>query len=391
MKGYTISMLTLATAAALANIYTAAAIDFEGPVAPLPLAPQANEANDGVFRLFGSEPNVAVTPGSLPNVQCQGSDAECAQSDGSSSKVRVAASAAVSRSSPNIQCQGDDAECAQSNGNKVRVANTVPLVDRARDTRGLGASLAAIIDRIVGQSSFSNEDADEDTADPRYNIIVQNTPIIEMIYNYMSPAADDDDSAPEAAATAASEDNDDVSAEGYASSMLLVPTRTVTVTVTVAAASYDGILDASDSIAEETALDPTSSAEPAAIGFSAELADIGSSIEPADIGSSIEPADIGSSAELADIGSFAEPEESLASIEDTDHRNFQKAGVIAPQLKSSNEFDYASWSSRVDAAAHKLASNVGGIVAGVLTQFPPAAIPTVATENTEAARVFRFF
>ncbi|KAJ1892859.1 hypothetical protein LPJ81_005474, partial [Coemansia sp. IMI 209127] len=241
-------------------------------------------------------------------------------------------------------------------------------------------------------SSSSEPSSEEEDEDPRYNIIVQNTPIIEMIYNYMSPADVVESSAEAAVAATAevSENADDISANAYPSSMLLVPPRTVTVTVTVAAATtpeeavassadVSGALDSAGG--EGTSFDLGSSAERESLS---EIADIESS-------------DFDSFVESEDESPVEEDSSSSESVGDTataGFRNIEKAGIVAePEEERVSEFDYASWSSRIDAAAHKLAGNVGGMIAGMITQLPVAADATQAVdvEGIETTRVFRFF
>ncbi|KAJ2856479.1 hypothetical protein GGI22_003805, partial [Coemansia erecta] len=238
----------------------------------------------------------------------------------------------------------------------------------------------------------SSEEEDEN---PRYNIIVQNTPIIEMIYNYMSPAdaIEPFTEAAVAMTAEASENADDISANAYPSSMLLVPPRTVTVTVTVAATTTPED-DAASSADISGELD---SADEEGVSF-----DLGS---PAELESSSETADI----ESSDFSSFTGLEnESLVegdsssgssssrSVGDTatGFRNIEKAGIASqPEEERVSEFDYASWSSRIDAAAHKLAGNVGGMIAGMITHVPVAidATQAVDVKGIETTRVFRFF
>ncbi|KAJ2500707.1 hypothetical protein GGI11_007853, partial [Coemansia sp. RSA 2049] len=165
MRGYTVSILALVTAT-LANGYTIVGNDSEAPLASVSIDPLA-------------ENEVGTT---LPDAQCQGDDAECAQY-GNSNKIRVAAAAATTSS--------------------VAAADSAlpPLIESRKDTENLGAGLASIVNRIIGLATSSergeyadetNDDDDDNdelvaaaAAAGPYHIVVQNTPIIEMIYNYM--------------------------------------------------------------------------------------------------------------------------------------------------------------------------------------------------------------
>ncbi|KAJ2657938.1 hypothetical protein IWW48_004268 [Coemansia sp. RSA 1200] len=441
MRGYTVSILALVTAT-LANGYTIVGNDFEAPLASVSLDPQA-------------ENKIGTT---LPDAQCQGDDAECAQY-GNSNKIRVATAAETAAS-----LTADSA--------------LPPLIESRKDTENLGAGLASIVNRIIGLATSSergeyvneaNDDDDDDAvvaaaaAAGPYHIVVQNTPIIEMIYNYMGPASEESEEATESDSPLSSiEESDDVSAEEYVSSMLLVPPRTVTVTVTVAASAAEaaegniagaisatgvasdaansvdvdvdeveetdsaggpsaGILSAPGLSGDLEEVDPlvdseeaNSSAEFAGeedlpdkpaeeLGPSANkpfeassfigLADLGTpTMELDDIaGPSVDLASVGSSAD-ADLASSAEPNEMVSPVEMGDmvisispaksassdntagQAGFQKAGeaVVLPH-EGNSAFDYASWTKRVDAAAHKLASNVGRVVIGFLNEKPSAA------------------
>ncbi|KAJ2555491.1 hypothetical protein EV175_002251 [Coemansia sp. RSA 1933] len=209
-----------------------------------------------------------------------------------------------------------------------------------------------------------------------------------MIYNYMSPIDSAVESSAETVAT--SEDiNDNVSDSEYVSSRILVPARTVTVTVTVAATPEEFSESLEANFGSLGSVD-----EGSAIGI-VESADIESSSLAA-IESSA-PADVESTAEPSGFASFVEPAESLVDEGSTivpGLRNIGKAGVVAAQPEdnddSIDDFDYASWSSRIDAAAHKLASNVGGMIVEMITQVPAsaAATQTADAENIEPTHVF---
>ncbi|KAJ2512389.1 hypothetical protein H4217_006916 [Coemansia sp. RSA 1939] len=446
MRGYTVSILALVTAT-LANGYTIVGNDSEAPLASVSIDPLA-------------ENEVGTT---LPDAQCQGDDAECAQY-GNSNKIRVAAAAATTSS--------------------VAAADSAlpPLIESRKDTENLGAGLASIVNRIIGLATSSergeyadetNDDDDDNdelvaaaAAAGPYHIVVQNTPIIEMIYNYMGPAPEESEEATESDSPLASiEESDDVSAEEYVSSMLLVPPRIVTVTVTVAASAaapeeegnIAGAISATD-IASDAAnsvdvdvdeLEETDSAggpsaeilsvpglsgdlegidslvdseeASSSAGFAGEeeeelsdrpaeelgssankpfeassfigLADLGTpTMELDDIaGPSVDPASDESSAD-ADLASSAEPDEMVSPVEMGDmvisilpaesvssgstvgQASFQKADeAVALPHEENSAFDYASWTKRVDAAAHKLASNVSRVVIGFLNEKPPTA------------------
>ncbi|KAJ2756952.1 hypothetical protein H4S06_003229 [Coemansia sp. BCRC 34490] len=451
MRGYTVSILALATAT-LANGYTIVGNDSEAPLASVSIDPLAeNEAG-----------------ATLPDAQCQGDNVECAQY-GNSNKIRVAAAAAATTSS-------------------VAAADSAlpPLIERRKDTENLGAGLASIVNRIISLATSSerseyanetNEDDDEDdelvaaaAAAGPYHIVVQNTPIIEMIYNYMGPAPEESEEATGSDSPLASiEESDDVSAEEYVSSMLLVSPRTVTVTVTVAASAAaaaapeeegniagaisatDIASDAANSVDEDVdEIEETDSAggpsaeilsvpglsgdlegidslvdseeASSSAGFAGEeeeeelsdrpveelgssankpfeassfigLADLGTptmelddiagpsvdlasdeSSAGADLASSAEPDEMVSPVEMGDMVISILPAESVSSGSTVGQASFQKAdeAVVLPH-EGNSAFDYASWTKRVDAAAHKLASNVGRVVIGFLNEKPPPA------------------
>ncbi|KAI9503100.1 hypothetical protein GGI25_001970 [Coemansia spiralis] len=182
-------------------------------------------------------------------------------------------------------------------------------------------NLASIVQGIVGRAT---------QVDSGYHIIVQNTPIVEMIYNYMNP----EDTGASVLGKVEMQASD-ASQEEFPSSAILLPASTVTVTVTVT--------ESGDEQSESTSVASSAEKEPLLAATAA--------------------------ANRPDVPPAAKAFE-----------------IVAPAASADEDvdFDYKSWSSRIDAAAHKLASNVGGIIVSFLPNISPTGEAAIAEESSLA-------